>query len=336
MPLSAIFARQLRRFREARGLSQDELSFRAGLDRTYISQLERGLKSPTLHTVEKLADQLGVTPAELVRERVVPVEAAVTAADSYLVSDTTDLTIRRADGTTAAVSAGIVLESVDVVHGLIDELYQYELDIAAVLGMRNLSAFVGELFASAIARTGGDLFRPNPHQDGYPDLLLMDRVGSQAWDELARRGLLGAKGPFSPFPGGGLEVKATCGGVPSPAVCAKRKISRPLLGDSRIGCLSKYDWKAHHRDTRNLIGVLWDFLGGRPRLSAVFYSHALDEGDWGDIVKPRSGGGKTTSVSIMRPGGIRKMYDGWLCVLRDGGYAEFLNRKNRGALIPTR
>ncbi|WP_308254988.1 hypothetical protein [Geminocystis sp. GBBB08] len=72
-------------------------------------------------------------------------------------------------------------------------------DIFAILGMRNLSSFIGELFAINFAQKSGGLFMKNPHQDGYPDLLLMD---------------------------------------------------------TRIKMLKGYDWKAHHRETNNLIGLL--------------------------------------------------------------------------------
>jgi transcriptional regulator with XRE-family HTH domain len=43
-------------------LSQEELGFRAGLDRTYVSGVERGVRNPTLKVVGRLAKALG-TPA---------------------------------------------------------------------------------------------------------------------------------------------------------------------------------------------------------------------------------------------------------------------------------
>ena len=106
------------------------------------------------------------------------------------------------------------------------------------------------------------------------------------------------------------------------------------MGDTRVEAMTAYDWKAHHQETNNLIGVLWDFIDRRPRVAALFYANELEANDWGDIVKPRTGGGRTTSVSIMNRKGITKMYHGWLCVLRHGGYSAFLNRRNRGTAIP--
>lgn len=53
-------ANVLRKLREKKGLSQEELSFRAELHRTYISQLERGLKSVTVKTLVRITDVLEI------------------------------------------------------------------------------------------------------------------------------------------------------------------------------------------------------------------------------------------------------------------------------------
>jgi transcriptional regulator with XRE-family HTH domain len=49
------------------GYSQEALSFRAGLHRNYISDIERGLKSPSLRVIVKLAEALGMEASTLVR-----------------------------------------------------------------------------------------------------------------------------------------------------------------------------------------------------------------------------------------------------------------------------
>ena len=61
------FGRVLREVRESRNLSQEELAARAGYHRTYIGQLERGEKSPSLRTIFNLSSTLQVTPSVLVR-----------------------------------------------------------------------------------------------------------------------------------------------------------------------------------------------------------------------------------------------------------------------------
>lgn len=57
--------RNLRRLREARGLSQEKFAFEAHIHRTYISDIERGARNPTIVIVQKLADALGVAASEL-------------------------------------------------------------------------------------------------------------------------------------------------------------------------------------------------------------------------------------------------------------------------------
>jgi len=57
--------RNLRRLRQEKGLSQEEFAFEAEIHRTYISDLERGARNPTVTIVEKLAKALGVKPGVL-------------------------------------------------------------------------------------------------------------------------------------------------------------------------------------------------------------------------------------------------------------------------------
>lgn len=66
MTSKEIFARNLKTLRRARGWSQEELAHRAGLDRTYISSLERQKYAPTLEVLDKLAIALEASPAELI------------------------------------------------------------------------------------------------------------------------------------------------------------------------------------------------------------------------------------------------------------------------------
>jgi transcriptional regulator with XRE-family HTH domain len=56
--LEQAFGRRLQDRRVKRGLSQEELAHESGLHRTYVSQIERGLKSPTLATIYAIASAL--------------------------------------------------------------------------------------------------------------------------------------------------------------------------------------------------------------------------------------------------------------------------------------
>jgi transcriptional regulator with XRE-family HTH domain len=61
MRAQALVARNLRRLRVERNLSQEALAADAGIDRTYVSRLERGLENPTVALLEQLSDALGAT-----------------------------------------------------------------------------------------------------------------------------------------------------------------------------------------------------------------------------------------------------------------------------------
>jgi len=67
MSLGGIVARNIRRLRLERGLSQEALAVDAGIDRTYVSRLERGLENPTVSVLEKLARALSSNIEELFR-----------------------------------------------------------------------------------------------------------------------------------------------------------------------------------------------------------------------------------------------------------------------------
>jgi ribosome-binding protein aMBF1 (putative translation factor) len=64
--ISAIFGQVLREQRNSRGLSQEDLALSANVDRTFVSQMERGIRQPSITTLIKLSGALGVQPSVLV------------------------------------------------------------------------------------------------------------------------------------------------------------------------------------------------------------------------------------------------------------------------------
>lgn len=63
--LLAVFGRVLREQRESLGLTQEEFAHRADVDRSFVSQIERGVRQPALMTIWKLARALEVSPSTL-------------------------------------------------------------------------------------------------------------------------------------------------------------------------------------------------------------------------------------------------------------------------------
>ena len=67
MSIREVLARNLKRYRTLRGLSQEELAHRADLDRTYVSSLERLQYGATIDVVDRIATVLEVPAFELLR-----------------------------------------------------------------------------------------------------------------------------------------------------------------------------------------------------------------------------------------------------------------------------
>ena len=63
--LLANISRNVKTARKAIKLSQEKLALEAGIDRTYVSQIERGVCNPSLEVLTKVAKVLGVTVQEL-------------------------------------------------------------------------------------------------------------------------------------------------------------------------------------------------------------------------------------------------------------------------------
>ncbi len=67
MDLREVFATNLRRLRNERGLSQDDLAYEAEVSRSYLSQLEKGAFYASLKVIGKLARALKTEPAAFLK-----------------------------------------------------------------------------------------------------------------------------------------------------------------------------------------------------------------------------------------------------------------------------
>lgn len=68
------FGQNLRRLRAERGLSQEELAYRAGVDTSYVSQMENGRRNPSLLVMAALAGVLQTSLADLLRDVSAPAD----------------------------------------------------------------------------------------------------------------------------------------------------------------------------------------------------------------------------------------------------------------------
>ena len=67
MEIREVVAANIRRYRRLAGMSQEELAHKAGIDRTYISALERCRYAATVDVIDKIARELGVEAHNLLK-----------------------------------------------------------------------------------------------------------------------------------------------------------------------------------------------------------------------------------------------------------------------------
>lgn len=156
------------------------------------------------------------------------------------------------------------------------------------IDFKTTSSIVGSIFCETIATATGSIV--NPIEKGHPDLIPQE--GENSSEELLRN-----------YPVG-LEVKCTVGNITQGA--------NLRAGQTRVKSLTGITWQAHHRDVRELLGLVWDFVKGThefnyPKITAVFYANNLVVDDWGEISGTT---GRNTKVTGMRASGRLKMGEG--------------------------
>ncbi|MFL0473457.1 helix-turn-helix domain-containing protein [Priestia sp. 179-F W1.4 NHS] len=68
MDIEQAFGIVIKKYRLERSISQEKLAFGAGLDRTFISLLERGQRKPTINTLFAVSKALGVKPHKIIED----------------------------------------------------------------------------------------------------------------------------------------------------------------------------------------------------------------------------------------------------------------------------
>lgn len=67
-PIRLILSKNMKKYRGIVDISQEELAYRCGLHRTYISDVERCNRNISIDNIEKIAIALSVSPADLLKE----------------------------------------------------------------------------------------------------------------------------------------------------------------------------------------------------------------------------------------------------------------------------
>lgn len=75
MDVRTLIGQNVRKFRQERGWSQEDLAFESGLHRTYISGIERGVRNPSATILERLAITLEIKPSSLFANWIQPPKA---------------------------------------------------------------------------------------------------------------------------------------------------------------------------------------------------------------------------------------------------------------------
>ncbi|GLV24491.1 helix-turn-helix domain-containing protein [Sphingobium sp. TomTYG45] len=67
MDVVELLGKNVRHYRKLRGMTQEELAHSADMKRTYVSDLERGTRNPSVRALGRLADALKVDPSALLQ-----------------------------------------------------------------------------------------------------------------------------------------------------------------------------------------------------------------------------------------------------------------------------
>lgn len=179
--LVASVLKQLAAERAKRGLTQEELSLRAGIDRSHVGLLEKGLRSPSLEVVLRLTWAMDIPLAGLlatIGEGTVEARAGeVLMVPERVTRRPVEATMRKADRLLAltGLSGAMVLAAIERTYATIDLIDDQLLrsnspPLAATVELANLSSMLGNVLGAAIADTSHGLYKRNgPHK--FPDLL---------------------------------------------------------------------------------------------------------------------------------------------------------------------
>jgi hypothetical protein len=178
---------------------------------------------------------------------------------------------------------------------------------------KTTSTIVGRLFSTYLAKNTFSIV--NPIEKGHPDLIPVK--GANATERELRN-----------YPEG-IEIKVTVGNV--------LKGSDLKRGAPRIQHLTGITWQAHHKEGKEILGLIWDFdlfNEHTPIITGAFFSDKLNVNDWGEISGTT---GRNTKVTGLRATGRDKMGKGWILLMDNSvylkSYCKLLNFNFESKLI---
>lgn len=188
------FGEWLRTIRKKSGLSQEDLAEKAGFSRSYYTEIETGKRNISLLNLHRLAEALGVTPADLLISQ---------KTQTRIPSST--MLINKQALEVAGLTPEILLGSITYAYSILDAIDQTLVSanathIARMVELANLSSMIGNLLGAGVARSSLGIFERNgPHK--YPDLLALNEQAKDieikvALEENSPKGHLAKEGYY--------------------------------------------------------------------------------------------------------------------------------------------
>lgn len=181
------------------------------------------------------------------------------------------------------------------------------INLFEALGVTNISATVGEIYARFLCKQLSGELVSNPHPDGRPDVLTLFSKEAKNYYlkecfETKKTKKVPIKSKLTPFKFGGIEIKCTIGNF------TKNKVEKYLkeiyntesfpIGAQRVKFLENINWVAHHVQDVQLLGLYYDYVpecNNAPQVIAGFFD-TLDASSW-NPVSHGSADKKTTSMT---------------------------------------
>ena len=228
----------------------------------------------------------------------------------------------------AMVNANHYLDSLE---SLFDKL---NFEIYETLGQRNLSGFVGEIFARFLANEVDEL-AANPHADGRPDLIDISSEISKTYltehclVASSNGEIMPVRSNLAPYKYGGIEVKTSIGNPKSgykKQLMADRGLSGFSVGEPRVDYLASITYWGHHTSCSNLVGLYYDYFcpdDRIPQILAAMHSELDPNSDWHAVSIGKKGSKKTSNTSLTAAG-KSKLFNGIIAHIDSDRYIEKL------------